>query len=143
MPLLVSVHARLHVQGREELVLITPGPSPVLVNAWRGFQQTPQRCRRGRDAPQRAVHAVSPVPRGLSLFKGVIRNAAAVLHRALANTEAHPADGMAGEEGRTFVLHVCGQPAGWPVASGTRGAGLRVRARSGLGTGSIATVGAV
>lgn len=143
MPLLVSAHTRLHRQGREELVLITPGRSPVLVNARRGFQQTPQRCRRGQDAPQRAVHAASPVLRGLSLFKGVIRSAAGVLHRALVNTEVHPADGMAGEEGRTFVLHVCGQPGGWPVAAGTRGAGLRVRARSRLGTGSTATVGAV
>ena len=47
---------------------------------------------------------------------------------------------MAEEEGGTFVLHMGGQPVGWPVASETRGAGLRVTARSHLGTGSIATV---
>lgn len=96
----------------------------------------PQGTRRTSQSGARS----QPGVRGLSLFKGVIRNAAGVLHGALANTELHPADGVAGEEGRTFVLHTCGQPGGWPVAPGTRGAGLRVGAGSRLGAGSIAAV---
>lgn len=81
----IHTHTCLHLQGREELVLMAPGPSPVLVKAWRGCQQTSQLCRRGQDAPDRAVHAVSPVPRGLSLLKGVIGNAAEMLCRAPVN----------------------------------------------------------
>lgn len=44
------------------------------------FSAVPQGSR-----PYRTVHAVSPVPRGLSLLKGVIGNAAEMLHRAPVN----------------------------------------------------------